>query len=109
MENSQRPSSLPSIMNSQRTEVSKKATDFDAQTRAAQWVFVCAFVLVLTLFLASWLFHFSEAWRRIIKTGMPLLVFFGLLLIQCTKRRNAKAIQQKLDKLEQEIKGRLNN
>ncbi len=96
-------------MNSQRTEASKKTPDSDAQPKAAQWLFVCAFVFVLTLLWASWFFDFSEAWQRIIKIGMPLLVLFGLLLIHYNKRRNAKAIQQKLDKLEQEFKGTINN
>ena len=96
-------------MDSQRNGVSTKPTGLGSQTNAAQWVFVCAFVLVLTLLWVNCFFDFSEAGQRIIKMGMPLLVLLGLRLIQCTKIRNAKAIQQKLDRLEQEIKGTPNN
>lgn len=94
---------------SRQNGILKKTNGIRERTGGAQRLFVCFFVSVLTLLLANWFFHFSETWGRIIKTGMPLPALFGLALIYSNKQRNAKAIQQKLDKLEQEIKGTPNN
>ena len=100
---------IKSPMNSRQNGISKKPTGIGARTRVTQWLFIVAFVFLLALLWANWFFNFPEPWGRIIKTGIPLLALFGLVLIYFNKRRNAKVVQQKLERLEQEIKGTLNN
>jgi low affinity Fe/Cu permease len=96
-------------MSSPQNGRTKKPIDIGARTRIAQWLFIVGFVLLLALLWANWFFNFSEAWGRIIKTGISLLVLLGLVLIYYNKRRNAKAVQQKLDELERTIKRTANN
>ena len=59
-----------------------------------------AFTLAVLAWAVTWpLFHFSDSWQLVINTGITVVTFLMVFLIQATQNRDATALHLKLDEL----------
>src|SRR5438477_6812950 len=72
------------------------------------WSFAGALFVILVWGLTGPTFHFSDTWQLIINTGMTIVTFLMVFLIQNTQNRDAKAVHLKLDEIIRALKGARN-
>lgn len=61
--------------------------------------FSCALLLVLTWAIGGSFFGSSEVWQLVIHTGIPMITFLMVFLIQKTQNKDSLAIELKLNEL----------
>jgi low affinity Fe/Cu permease len=86
-------------------ERSKVLTSFDRFAATfTRWggspaAFCAAFLLVLLWAVTGPLFHFSENWQLVIKTGTTIITFLMVFLIQQSQNKDSVAVHLKLNEL----------
>lgn len=77
-------------------------------SRIAQWTslqlgrpynFVIACLTIVVWGATGPLFHYSDTWQLVINTGISLVTFLMVFLLQHSQNRDTRAIQLKLDEL----------
>jgi low affinity Fe/Cu permease len=63
------------------------------------WAFVAAGLMIVAAAATGPIYHFSAQWAGVISTGISLLTFLMVLLIQNTQNRDSRAINLKLNEL----------
>lgn len=76
----------------------------DIAKRVSHWcgrpnTFLLALGVILTWIVTGPIFSFSDTWQLVINTGMTIVTFLMVFLIQNTQNRDTAAIQLKLDEL----------
>ena len=61
--------------------------------------FLCAFAIVIIWAVAGPFFHFSNTWHLIINTGITIITFLMVFIIQQTQNKDTIALQIKLNEL----------
>jgi low affinity Fe/Cu permease len=64
----------------------------------SKWAFAGAGI-VIVVWAAVPIFHFSDTWQLVINTGTTIVTFLMVFLIQNTQNRDARAINLKLNEL----------
>jgi len=80
-------------------EFFRKAARTASSVFGSAWSFIAAIVIVLVWALTGPLFHYSDTWQLVIKTGTTIVTFLMVFLIQNTQNRDSKALHLKLDEL----------
>lgn len=73
-----------------------------ANAIGSPWTFTGAIALILLWFFCGIVLNFSDTWLMIANTGITLITFLLVILVQSTQNRETRAIHLKLDEL---IKG----
>jgi low affinity Fe/Cu permease len=63
------------------------------------WMFLLAFLTVLTWGALGPVHRYSDTWQLVINTGTTIVTFLMVFLIQNTQNRDARAIHLKLDEI----------
>jgi low affinity Fe/Cu permease len=61
--------------------------------------FLLAVSIILSWALTGPIFHYSDTWQLIINTGITIVTFLMVFVIQNTQNRDGAALQAKLDEL----------
>jgi low affinity Fe/Cu permease len=80
-----------------------KFADWASEKLGEPVVFVIALVLCLLWGLAGPAFHFSDTWQLIANTATTIVTFLMIFLVQSSQNADTEAIQEKLDRLLEEI------
>ena len=77
------------------SQFAKKAAHFCGRPR----VFTIAVAIIAVWIITGPIFNFSDTWQLVINTGITIITFLMVFLIQNTQNRDTQAIQVKLDEL----------
>ena len=61
--------------------------------------FILSCAVIVSWIVASTVFHLADIWQTVIGTGMTIITFLMVFLIQNTQNRDGAAVQAKLDEL----------
>ena len=73
------------------------------------WASVLALVIIVIWAATGPIFGFSDTWQLVINTGITIVTFLMVFLIQNTQNRDAQVMQLKLDELIRAVKEARNN
>ena len=73
------------------------------------WAFVLAVITMMAWLVVGPTFHYSVTWELAIKTGMTIVTFLIVFLIQHTQNRDTQTIHLKLDELIRGVQGARNS
>lgn len=65
----------------------------------SKWAFLAAILVIVIWAATGSLFHYSDTWQVVINTGITIVTFLMVFLIQNTQNRDARAINLKLNEL----------
>ena len=69
------------------------------------WAFILAVITVMTWMVTGPQFSYSDTWQLAINTGMTIVTFLMVFLIQNSQYRGVKAVHLKLDELIHVLRG----
>jgi len=70
--------------------------------------FLCAFAIVIIWAVAGPFFHFSNSWHLVINTGITIITFLMVFVIQQAQNKDTMSLQLKLNELIAATKGASN-
>src|SRR3954464_11581646 len=80
-------------------ELFRRFARHTSQIVGSPFTFMAAALIIVIWALTGSVFHYSDTWQLIIKTGTTIVTFLMVFLIQNTQNRDSQAVHLKLDEL----------
>src|SRR3954469_9329686 len=83
----------------------ERASQMVTRWTGSSWAFAIAFLVVVTWLTTGPLFHYSDTWQLVINTGNTIVTFLMVFFSQRAHKKDALAIQPKLNEIVAAIDG----
>ena len=89
-------------------ELFRKFAHKTSQIVGTSWVFILAVLIIAVWGITGPMFHYSDTWQLVIKTGTTIVTFLMVFLIQRAQNKDALAIHLKLNEIVAALEGASN-